>query len=74
MTERVQIAYSPVNNVHDLNKEHEQEEEQNLFYVPSPPAMTLPKSPAWRFWSVGAPWSFFSGLKWGPKYQKGKRK
>ena len=33
---------------------------------PSAVATTLPRSPAWRFSSVGAPWSLPAGLKWGP--------
>lgn len=41
-------------------------EEESSKKIPSGPAKMLPKSPAWRSSSVGAPWSFLSGLKWGP--------
>ena len=37
--------------------------------IPSSPAVTFPRSPAWRFSSSGAPCSLPAGLKCGPRAQ-----
>lgn len=57
-TVRPTMLFAPLNEIN--------ESVMLILATPLASASTLPKSPTWRFWAVGAPCSLPDGLKCGP--------